>query len=123
MFIQYNESFFTIVRISPFYQSVKSSCKNKIRANLCNLIGFACNIYRIPIFRVFLGKNWKTHRKILTSAFHFGMLQDFVNVFYKQTENLISKLNEHGSMEINIIPLIAEFSLMCIAGITLFLQG
>ncbi|XP_068216119.1 cytochrome P450 4C1-like [Palaemon carinicauda] len=40
------------------------------------------------------GKKWQARRKILTPAFHFKILEDFVNVFNDQSNTLIKILKE-----------------------------
>lgn len=68
------------------------------------------------IFPNFLGFKWKSHRKILSSAFHFGILQNFVSVFHRETDRLVAILKKFEGEEINIVPLAAQFTLYAIAG-------
>ncbi|XP_066993577.2 cytochrome P450 4C1 isoform X1 [Anabrus simplex] len=41
------------------------------------------------------GSKWHTRRKILTSAFHFKILGDYLPVFYRNSIILVEKLKEH----------------------------
>ncbi|KAF5277801.1 hypothetical protein FQR65_LT03782 [Abscondita terminalis] len=50
------------------------------------------------------GPKWKKHRKLLTPAFHFQILERFIDIFDNQTNILINKLEEVKCAEIDIIP-------------------
>ncbi|XP_055382123.1 cytochrome P450 4c3 [Condylostylus longicornis] len=51
------------------------------------------------------GKKWHTRRKILTPAFHFKILDDFIDVFNEQSVILANKLDkELNSNSFNIFP-------------------
>lgn len=58
------------------------------------------------------------HRKLLTSAFHFNILQQFVGVFKKETDKLILELDDllRNVDEIDIVNLISQFTLYSING-------
>ncbi|KAK7872278.1 hypothetical protein R5R35_012124 [Gryllus longicercus] len=43
------------------------------------------------------GKKWKRHRKIITPAFHFKILEQFVETFCHNSEILLRKLEAHGN--------------------------
>jgi cytochrome P450 len=42
------------------------------------------------------GKDWFAQRKIITPAFHFNILDDFISVFNKQTDQMIEVLKKHA---------------------------
>ncbi|KAJ0179224.1 hypothetical protein K1T71_004936 [Dendrolimus kikuchii] len=53
------------------------------------------------------GHKWRTHRKFLTPAFHFNILQNFLPVFCKNEKILIKKLSQLVGKNINLFPIIA----------------
>ncbi|XP_075972673.1 cytochrome P450 4d2-like [Anticarsia gemmatalis] len=54
------------------------------------------------------GQRWKTHRKFLTPAFHFNILQNFLPVFCKNQRVLTEKLrNLTDRSSIDMFPLVA----------------
>lgn len=58
------------------------------------------------------GRKWQTRRKILTPAFHFNVLQQFVDVFIEESEQMnAALLNEGGPIVKNLLPLISEHTL------------
>ncbi|KAF5277791.1 hypothetical protein FQR65_LT03771 [Abscondita terminalis] len=52
------------------------------------------------------GTRWKTHRKLLTSAFHFRILEKFIDVFDTQSNILIQQLEIVKNKEVDIFPYI-----------------
>ncbi|KAI2473977.1 hypothetical protein C4B38_000071 [Diabrotica virgifera virgifera] len=62
------------------------------------------------------GSLWQQRRKILTPAFHFSILQEFVKVFNKETARLVETIKqENKKSATNIIPLISQTALNTIA--------
>jgi cytochrome P450 len=70
------------------------------------------------LFLNFVGEKWRSRRKILTPAFHFKILEDFIDVFLDQSLILVKKLkreigNESG---FNIFPYVTLCTLDIICG-------
>lgn len=62
-------------------------------------------------------KKWTTRRKILTPAFHFKILDDFIEVFDKQGNILVEKLKDKsGKNSFDIFPPVALSALDIICG-------
>ncbi|KAL3269990.1 hypothetical protein HHI36_009046, partial [Cryptolaemus montrouzieri] len=57
------------------------------------------------------GEKWMRRRKLLTPAFHFNILKDFLNVFNEQTEVFIENISNISSQPINVVPLVTDFTL------------
>ncbi|XP_068628124.1 cytochrome P450 4d2-like [Battus philenor] len=55
------------------------------------------------------GSKWRAHRKFLTPAFHFNILQNFIPVFWKNEKFLRDNLEKYadGATDINLFPIIA----------------
>lgn len=54
---------------------------------------------------------------MLTPAFHFNVLQEFVDIFVEQSEVLVKKLKTEGSEVIkDIVPVLTRFTLDSICG-------
>ncbi|XP_054282430.1 cytochrome P450 4C1-like [Macrosteles quadrilineatus] len=53
------------------------------------------------------GEKWRKHRKILTPAFHFKVLENFVPLFGKHAQVLTKKLLTLTDIEVDIMPIIA----------------
>ena len=63
------------------------------------------------------GQKWIKRRKILTPAFHFKILDDFVQIFNTQSSILVQKLKKfEGQNQFNIFPLTALCALDAICG-------
>ena len=57
------------------------------------------------------GQKWQKHRKLITPAFHFRILEDFLDVMIDQTETLVDKLGEQVGKKVDICPYISLCSL------------
>lgn len=63
------------------------------------------------------GSKWQNRRKLLTPAFHFSILQEFIKVFAKETKILIKDLEEESHKPfIDVIKPITQFTLSSIGG-------
>ena len=63
------------------------------------------------------GTKWKEHRKLFTPAFHFKILEDFVEVFSSNDRILIEKLEKHvNGPPFDIRPYISLCTLDIICG-------
>ncbi|CAH0554674.1 unnamed protein product [Brassicogethes aeneus] len=63
------------------------------------------------------GSKWQTRRKILTPAFHFTILQDFLNIFNEETKTLVQNLSKLSNVSncIDVKVPITEFTLGTVA--------
>uniref|UniRef100_UPI003B5B31EC cytochrome P450 4C1-like n=1 Tax=Leptopilina boulardi TaxID=63433 RepID=UPI003B5B31EC len=58
------------------------------------------------------GKKWQHRRKMLTPAFHFNVLQQFLDIFVEQGNNLVKNLKSQGDETIqNVVPLFTKYTL------------
>lgn len=65
----------------------------------------------------FIGKKWQFRRKILTPAFHFRILDDFIDIFREQSDILVEKLGkECGQEPFNIFPYVTLCALDIVCG-------
>jgi cytochrome P450 len=71
-----------------------------------------------------VGAYWKQHRKILTPAFHFEILKQFVQVFQSVGNVLIDNLRKYEeSPSIDLHPLVTLCTLDTICGKFLLVQS
>lgn len=52
------------------------------------------------------GQKWRSRRKVLTPAFHFQILEQFVEIFDKQSEILISNLSKFIGQDVDVFPFV-----------------
>lgn len=57
------------------------------------------------------GRKWHQRRKIITPAFHFKILEQFVEVMEKHGEIFVEKLRKLKNQETNIFPLISLYAI------------
>lgn len=62
------------------------------------------------------GKKWFRRRKAITPAFHFKILEQFVDVFNRQTNIFIKILENYGSNSFDIYPHVSHCALDIICG-------
>lgn len=64
------------------------------------------------------GEKWHRHRKALTPAFHFKILEQFTGIFDQQSDILVNEiLSRYGPTErVDIYPLITLMALDVICG-------
>ncbi|XP_045478046.1 cytochrome P450 4C1-like [Harmonia axyridis] len=60
------------------------------------------------------GEKWTKRRKILTNAFHFNILKDFVHLFNKKTEETVDIISTKCSEPIEVSSIVTEFTLKSI---------
>lgn len=71
---------------------------------------------QIWLQNIFSGDTWKKHRKILTPAFHFQILEKFVPVFVKNSHIFVNNLTKMVGQEIDIMPIFSLCALDIIFG-------
>lgn len=73
-------------------------------------------IYNIlPIISI--GDKWKKHRRLLTPAFHFKILEACIHVFNSCGNVLIDKLQKRlGHESVDIYPLVTLYALDLVCG-------
>jgi cytochrome P450 family 4 len=62
------------------------------------------------------GKKWHQRRKIITPAFHFKILEEFVDVMSKQGDIFVKKLKSYDEKPIDIFPMVSLYALDVICG-------
>jgi hypothetical protein len=69
------------------------------------------------LFNYFSGKKWQGRRKFLTPAFHFKILEDYLNIFNTNSQILVEKLGEKvGEPFVDITSYISMCTLDIICG-------
>lgn len=62
------------------------------------------------------GTKWHQRRKILTTAFHFNILNEFVDTFNYQAQQMVATLKKSDESVHNLTPLLSKFTLDTICG-------
>ena len=66
----------------------------------------------------YIGNKWHERRKLLTPAFHFKILDHFIELFNEQSSTLVEILNEKAMRKetFNIYPYVTRCALDIICG-------
>lgn len=62
------------------------------------------------------GEKWHKRRRMLTPAFHFDILKEFVEIFKEEGDKLVGSLQQNVQKELNIISISTQFTLNTICG-------
>lgn len=62
------------------------------------------------------GDKWHTRRRLLTPAFHFDILKEFVEIFKEESDRLVKSLQKGAEKELDIISISTQFTLNTICG-------
>lgn len=62
------------------------------------------------------GKKWHQRRKVITPAFHFKILEQFVDIMDKQGNIFVSKLENFDGQHVDVFPIISLYALDVICG-------
>eukprot|EP00092_Neocalanus_flemingeri_P025304 GFUD01027436.1.p1 GENE.GFUD01027436.1~~GFUD01027436.1.p1 ORF type:complete len:533 (+),score=87.75 GFUD01027436.1:107-1600(+) len=65
------------------------------------------------------GTKWRKHRKLLTPAFHFRILEDFLHIMNDHTQTFVGKLGDHVGQSVDIYPLMTHCALDIICETTM----
>lgn len=62
------------------------------------------------------GDKWFVHRRWLTPAFHFGILEAYIDIFNKNSRILVKKLSTFGQEPVPILPTVSLCTLDIVCG-------
>lgn len=62
------------------------------------------------------GEKWRTRRRILTPAFHFNVLKQFVEIFVEQSEKMVESLKREEDNVRDLSKFLTKFTLNTICG-------
>jgi cytochrome P450 len=73
-------------------------------------------VYKLDLMQIFYdfsldsnGERWKSHRKLLTPAFHFKILENFLPTIIKQTNTMLDLIEKQLKQNNGIIEDITHF--------------
>lgn len=116
---------FQILLSNPRYidkASVYRFIKPWLNEGLLLSTGFWCQLSNICKFSIdyddefFSGKKWHNRRKLITPAFHFNILEDFVKVFDRLGCTVVQKLKKfdaNDDVEFYSIAMLYTLDVMC----------
>jgi hypothetical protein len=115
-----------LIKKNSYFQLLLGLSSVPLIARLCDEFSWLANKHFIIFdfislvlfaFQI-LGPKWHSRRKILTPAFHFKILEDFIDVFLEQSSTLVKKLEREIGNEagFNIFPYITHCTLDIICG-------
>ena len=99
--IKYNYILSSLLTLLRCFLGIKDFWRGKLF--FPSVMGTTTNVTTTTIFSIFYstGQKWRSRRKLLTSTFHFKILNNFVPIYQKQSNILIQKLKVHNEMEKN----------------------
>lgn len=66
---------------------------------------------------IFSGKKWFQRRKVLTPAFHFKILEQFVDIFNHQSDVFVQILSKYKPTDkIDLYPIVTLYALDVVCG-------
>ena len=66
---------------------------------------------------IIAGSKWHERRKILTPAFHFNILNKYMEISHEQSRKLVSDVNNMGNeVTIDLLPFCSKYTLNIICG-------
>lgn len=75
------------------------------------------------LFYFSVGTKWHKRRKILTPAFHFSMLKQFVDVFIKEGNYMTQSLKDNKKLIVNdLMSFVSQHTLNAICGTYFFFK-
>jgi cytochrome P450 family 4 len=62
------------------------------------------------------GDKWHARRRLLTPAFHFNILKEFVEIFNEESDKLVDTLKKSKGDDVDIISIATQFTLNTVCG-------
>lgn len=59
---------------------------------------------------------WHMQRKLVTPAFHFKILEDFISIFHSQTDYVIDIFGKHNDEIIYVYPYLGIYNIQAFCG-------
>ncbi|KAJ6617597.1 putative cytochrome P450 4ac2 [Pseudolycoriella hygida] len=88
-------------------EQILGSAKHIDKSNIYNLLH--------PFLKTGLltsnGEKWHTRRRLLTPAFHFDILKEYLEVFREESDRLVMSLKSMNGKEVDIVPIATQFTL------------